>query len=326
VSSLLQDSSMILLGNYLVKRFNHEGAEVIAVSRTATSKRHSFPDGVRPVDMDITKPQTLLSAIKDADIVIHCAAKVGDWGNPREFAGSIRDGTAHLLGAVDRKKTKQFIYISSIAVYGMDCTGVVTEDLSAGVLSLPYAIAKVAAEEIVTNSYKNQNIPITIIRPANIYGPGSYHWTDRPAEIIRKGLMNLPAGFGKSNTVFVANVVEAIAGACNSPAAIGEAFNVMDDFLVGWDEFFLNYASVYGKKKIPVLPVWVMKSIAGSMEIMSRINRKPPLITKSAIDFLRFQGVFSIEKIRKLLNCYPPFGKEQAFAITREYLRNKFLE
>ncbi|MBW2192763.1 MAG: NAD-dependent epimerase/dehydratase family protein [Deltaproteobacteria bacterium] len=312
------------LGQYLVKRFHHEGARVIAASRTAASKANLFPSGVRPVDMDITDPDTLFPALEGAEIIIHAAAKVGDWGRPQTFVESIRNGTENLLNALNREKLKQFIYISSVSVYGIDRAGVMTEDLTADVLSWPYAAAKAAAEKVVMGFYSNYNIPVTIIRPANVFGPGSEHWTDRPAEIIRKGMMNLPSGFGKSNTVFVENVVEGIRCACNHPAAIGESFNISDEYLVGWDEFFLNYAAVFGKDKIVVLPVWLMKAMAVLLESISRLTDKPPLITRTAIDFLRFKGTYSIEKAQKQLGYQPLFGREKAFKITREYLKEKY--
>ena len=223
------------LGRSLVKRFHHDGARVIAASRTASSKANLFPSGVRPVDMDITDPGALFSALKGADVVIHAAAKVGDWGRPQTFVESICNGTENLLRALKKEKLKQFVYISSVAVYGSERSGAMTEDSTADGLSWPYAAAKAAAEKIVMEFYGTYNIPVTIIRPANVFGPGSEHWTDRPAEIIRKGMMNLPSGFGKSNTVFVENVVEGIACACNHPAAIGESFNISDDYLVGSD-------------------------------------------------------------------------------------------
>ena len=77
-------------------------------------------------------------------------------------------------------------------------------------------------------------------------------------------------------------------------------------------------------KKIRVLPVWLMKSTARFMEYISRLTGKQPLTTRTAIDFLRFPGVYSIEKAQKLLNYRPPFNKEKAFQITREYLRAKY--
>ena len=322
--SVLITGATGFLGHYLVRRFHREGAQVIAAGRKATSKEHSFPNGVHAIDLDITIPHTLPAASKNAEIIIHAAAKVSDWGKEQEFMENIRDGTGNILNSLNREKLKQFIYISSVAVYGDHQKGVLTENLRADTFSWPYAAAKAAAEEIAMDFYRNHNIPLTIIRPSNIYGPGSTHWTDRPAEIIRKGLMNLPKGFGKSNTVFVENVVEGIVCACNNPAAIGETFNISDDFLVNWDEFFLNYASVFGKQNITVFPVWLMKSIAVFMEFTSRLTGKPPLITRKAIDFLRFQGTYSIEKAQRHLDYHPPFNKEKAFEITRDYLMAKY--
>ena len=52
---------------------------------------------------------------------------------------------------------------------------------------------------------------------------------------------------------------------------------------------------------------------------------KTPLITRVAINFLQFQGTYSIDKARKLLDYRPPFSREKAFEITREYLRTKYL-
>jgi nucleoside-diphosphate-sugar epimerase len=312
------------LGSYLVRRFHREGARVIAASRTATAKRHAFPDGVHAIDIDIILPDTLPPATKDAEIIIHAAAKVSDWGKEYEFIESIRDGTENMLNALNKEKIERLIYISSVAVYGHAQEGAFEEDMISDTLSWPYAASKAAAEKIAMDHHRNHGIPVTIIRPTNIYGPRSRHWTDRPTELIRKRLMNLPKGFGKSNTVFVENVVEGIVCACKELAAIGEVFNISDDFLVDWDEFFLNYASVFGIRKIRVLPAWIMKSIAGSMEFTSRLTGKPPLITRLAIDFVRFQGTYSIGKAQNLLNYSPAFNKEKAFKITREYLRTKY--
>ena len=67
-----------------------------------------------------------------------------------------------------------------------------------------------------------------------------------------------------------------------------------------------------------------MKAMAVLLESMSRLTGKSPLITRTAIDFLRFKGTYSIAKARKLLGYQPPFDREKAFRITRKYLEEKY--
>lgn len=56
---------------------------------------------------------------KGSGIIIHCAAKVGDWGSPEEYELTNIQGTHELLKSCRIHKIQQFIYMSSMAVYGL---------------------------------------------------------------------------------------------------------------------------------------------------------------------------------------------------------------
>ena len=53
-----------------------------------------------------------------ADLVFHCAAKVGDWGRWREFQTGCLDATAALARAAVQAGVDRFVHISSTSAYG----------------------------------------------------------------------------------------------------------------------------------------------------------------------------------------------------------------
>lgn len=118
---------------------------------------------------------TLASGALDlpaADFCIHMASKVfipDSWENPFEFYQTNTMGT---LAALEycRKHKAQLIYFSSF-VYATPLNNPIKEDAPLGVNN-PYNHSKLLAEELCQFYAKSFGVPVTIIRPFNIYGPG----------------------------------------------------------------------------------------------------------------------------------------------------------
>jgi nucleoside-diphosphate-sugar epimerase len=311
------------VGRHLVERLVRDGYEVVAGSRSAAKQATSFPAGVRTVTLDITDPATLGPALEHVDIVVHAAAKTGDWGRPREFERVLRDGTQHLLDACVRHRLSRFVHLSSAIFYGTTGRGAMTEGMLPGHSHLPYGEGKIAAEHAVKQAREQHGLPTVILRPANIFGPGSRLWTDRPARLIEQGLMSLPLDYGKANPVFIENVVEAVCTVCRHDGAIGDTFNVTDDDQLTWRDFFGAYAAALGKGEIALRAPWMLYGLASSLETLASVTGRPPLLTRHAVTHLRFQGTYAPSRLAERLGYRPVVGIQEALRRTADYLRDR---
>ncbi|MEM7308577.1 MAG: NAD-dependent epimerase/dehydratase family protein [Planctomycetota bacterium] len=170
------------IGRRLVQRLLDEGRPVTAVVR----RFHSLPpvlvegarDGrVRLIRASLEDAESLARAVEGADAVVHLATGGGDSWEAVERA--MVQGTERLAEAALAARVKRFVYVSSTAALylGHDCGSEVVSD-EVGPDPQPgerplYARGKIAAEKAVLELYKNRGLPVTIVRPAVVMGPGT---------------------------------------------------------------------------------------------------------------------------------------------------------
>ena len=113
---------------------------------------------------------TSVPYIKEFDVIVHCAglAHQSNSNQSEEYEAINVIGTKNLLRGLNHSP-KQFIFISSVAVYGIDHGEFISED---GALSgsSPYAISKITAEEMVKEWSLNRGVKCLILRLPLIYG------------------------------------------------------------------------------------------------------------------------------------------------------------
>jgi nucleoside-diphosphate-sugar epimerase len=111
-----------------------------------------------------------------------------------------------------------------------------------------YGAAKIAGEEIITNSCA-EGLAATIIQPTIIYGPYSTEWSVAPLNILRHGNYVVPTT-GRCNPVYVDDVVRAIILAVTKPGAIGKRYIVSGQETLSWSEFYGYYSRMGTKGQI----------------------------------------------------------------------------
>src|SRR6185369_11421737 len=96
-----------------------EGARVRALVRTPSKADALARLGVEVVEGDLTRPETLAPAAAGCRVVFHCAAAVGEVGDPAVFRATNVDGTRATAEAALAAGVERFVHVSSIAVYGL---------------------------------------------------------------------------------------------------------------------------------------------------------------------------------------------------------------
>ena len=145
------------------------------------------------------------------DTVIHLAgmahqmAPVAD----KEYFNVNYELTRQLAGIAKSQGVRQFIYISSVKVYGDNIHEILNES-SPCLPEDPYGSSKLKAEQYL-QSVQSDFFKVAIVRPPLIYGPGVKGNMIRLLQLASK---NYPLPFGKTNNarsmVFVDNLIELI--------------------------------------------------------------------------------------------------------------------
>jgi nucleoside-diphosphate-sugar epimerase len=277
--------------------------------------------GVEVVQADLLDAGSLRRAAAGCRAVVHAAAWTG--GVELSDAAGMRaniQGTANVLAAAGAARVERFIYISSVAVYGVNRAPLVDESMPTPVVGQAYPDSKIAAEKLVRAS----TVPWVIVRPASTYGPRGGAWTVGPIEQIKAGrLVLLDQDKGLVTTGYIDNVVEGLLLALAHPAAIGETFNLCDDRAVTFREFYMAYARMLGRESLPAVPGWFAALARTAPAGIARRLLGRPSIGPWSLHFRRNPSQFSVEKAKQMLGYAPKVSFEGGMRRTEAWLREE---
>jgi len=127
---------------------------------------------------------------------------------------------------------------------------------------------------------------VRVVRPANVYGPGSKPWVEEVARLLTAGRPALVDGGGQNaGLVFVDNVVDVMVRAAGGAASAGDVFNACDELPVTWARYFGDLARIVHANPPRSVPGWVARPMASIMEASGRVlglKSRPPL-TREAL-------------------------------------------
>lgn len=167
-------------------------------------------------------------------------------------------GTSNLLEGLKMNIPKQFIFISSVAVYGLE-SGININDDHPLLAKDPYGLSKIQAEHLVQDWCKQHSVVCTILRLPLVVGanpPGNLGAMIRG---IDKGYyFNIAAGTAKKSMVLAEDVAKAILGV----AKTGGIYNLTDGYHPSFAELSIFISSQLGKNKALNLSIRLARWIA----------------------------------------------------------------
>ena len=219
------------LGAHLVRRLAREGATVYAVDRT-------IREGAQDVawhraDLEDRGALTSLLARLKPETVLHVAGRVDLARTPEITDACIRENvhaTANLLWALEGSPLKAFVLTSTTEVYGRN-RAPFHEEQPIDPPS-PYAISKVAAEQLCRFFHEARGYPTAVLRLSTVYGPGQAEARLIPS-VIRAVLAGQPlamtSGEQRRDFVYVDDAIDGVLRAALEPAARGHVINLGHD-------------------------------------------------------------------------------------------------
>lgn len=262
MKSVLVTGAGGFIGSHLVEELVKVGANVKAFvkynSRNDWGMLELLPsDILREVEVvsgDIQDPFFVKKAVKGCEVVFHLAALIGipySYMAPKSYISVNVGGTLNILQAsLDENNIEKIVHTSTSEVYGTAKYVPIDEDHPLNPQS-PYAASKVAADKLAESYYLSFNLPVTIIRPFNTFGPRQSARAVIPTIItqaLKANVVNLGNLTSVRDLTYVKDTVAGFLKIAESENAIGTVNNIGTGVGIAIHELVEIISNILGKR------------------------------------------------------------------------------
>ncbi|MEI6050744.1 MAG: NAD-dependent epimerase/dehydratase family protein [Bacteroidota bacterium] len=236
--------------------------------------------GVNVIEGDVRDKPSILQGMKGCDWVINLANIYTFWEpNKSVYKTTNVDGTRNVMECALETKVSKVVHISSVVTYGKPSEVPFKEDSTPGPIRYSkYAQTKFEGDQIAWDLYKNKGLPLVIVYPSAVLGPGD----PKSSGAYVSGLIKkrLPATIFKKSIltwVHVKDVAEGIIKATEKPNNIGEKYFI-GNHQISLKDFNRMISEISGVS-LPIIsmPDFLAMSSAYMLTGISNLIKKPPI-------------------------------------------------
>ena len=259
---ILVTGSEGFIGSHLVEGLLKEGSKVRAFVLYNSFNSWGWIDTfsnskIKKIDVitgDIRDYHSVYSAMKGVDVVFNLAALIGipfSYQSQDSYVDTNIKGTLNVLQAAKKLKIKKIIHTSTSEVYGTAQYTPIDERHPINPQS-PYAATKASADYMALSFYSSFNLPVTILRPFNTFGPRQSARAVIPTIITQilsgKTLIKLGNVQTTRDFNYVSNLVDAFLKIAQTSGTDGQVYNAGSGSEVSIKELVNIINGILGKK------------------------------------------------------------------------------
>jgi len=268
---------------------------------------------------DIGPDTDWTEALREVNLVVHLAGRAhimreNARGAKAEYERINTFGTLHLAQMAAAANVQRFIFLSSVKVNGEE-----THDRPFMETDRPapqdfYAVSKWQAEEGLLHMHQQGRLPVVVIRPPLVYGPGVRANFLQLIRLVDSGLP-LPLGkiTNKRSLVGLRNLMDFIMKCLHNPSAAGEIFLVSDQEDLSTPDLVQRIGGFLGRSPYLIPIPWrllsIMAHLAGKTEAFGKVCHSLQV---------------NVEKSRRMLNWHPPFAVNEELEQTITWYKNEY--
>jgi UDP-glucose 4-epimerase len=295
------------LGSHLSEQLSKLGHEVIGIDNMIGGYKDNVPKNIKFYEVDCCNFDEIKKIMKGVEVVYHCAATAHEGlsvFSPFEITKNNYLASVSIFSAAVNEKVKRIIFCSSMARYGSQATPF-KESMKPMPVD-PYAISKVAAEDVLINLCELNNIEWVIAVPHNIIGPRQKY--DDPFRNVVSIMINR----------MLQNKAPIIYGDGNQKRCFSYIDDCLSCLLPMLDQKNLN------KEIINIGPDEEFVTINKIAEICSNITRTnlSPVYRPDRPREVK-HATCSADKARKLLNYKTSINLTEGIQKTFEYIKKR---
>ena len=252
------------------------------------------------IKVDLAKDVPHISS--QYDVVLHAAGKAHSIPKTdseiKEFYDTNYTGTVNLCSALESHGVpKSFIFISTVAVYGVDSGENITENEHLNG-NTPYASSKIMAEQYLSDWCAKHNVILTILRPSLIAGPGAPGNLGAMVKGISSGrYLSIAGGHARKSVLMVQDIARLVMLSADK----GGIYNVCDDT----QPTFRQLESIIAKQAGVCTPVSIPYWFAKCCALVGDCLGKRAPINSQKLRKIAKSLTFSNEKAKRMLNWTP---------------------
>ncbi len=302
------------VGTRLVRALTERGV----LCRLALHQRAYAPagetGGVETVPADLTRPETLVGLADGVDTVYNLAAvghvsALSPEAAERFYQVNVT-GVENLARACAGYPLARFVHFSSTAAIGTVRAAFIDESIRPQPRT-PYQQSKRQGEIVLEQIRAETGLPVVILRPCMIYGPGDRGEFYKFCRLMARGLFPRP-GLGANLTplVHVDDVVTAavLAGERGNP---GAAYFIAGEHSLKLAELQKIVTHALGiRRPYWYVPVWALLLGASLLELEARWRQRTPLVTRANIRSTVASREFRIDRARRELGYCPAIAPQ----------------
>ena len=306
------------IGRALAERYRALGAEVRGMDLRADPANNV-------VAGDLVRPRAWAEHARGCELFINTAAIVSLAASWKDYRDVSVDGVRNCLDIAIAGGAKRFVHFSSIAALGwQDIDG--DADEHSGVVigdNYRYGVAKGASEHVVLAAHAAGEIDCTIIRPGDVYGPGSRAWLIEPLKMAKAGSLVLPSGGrGRWTPVYIDDLLDGAMLAAGLPQGAGQIFHISASESICVRDFFTHHWRWAGRSgNPPSLPLWLAVAVTNTLWSFNRLFRRANEVAPDVMYMFSRSGGISIDKARRLLGYQPKMSLQEGLRHSEAWLR-----
>jgi nucleoside-diphosphate-sugar epimerase len=279
------------IGHELTKELVSNGHAVSALVRSRDKASGLAAIGVQLCVGDLDDTQLLEQAMEGADGVFHLAAYAKPWPNDATIYKHVNvQGTQHVLDAALKCGVQKVVVTSTASVYGPSEAPAIpvneTTRRTSPYTNL-YEYSKAEAEALA-RGYVERGLPVVIVSPTRVYGPGIETDSNGIAKLLRlylAGKWRFIPGDGEriGNYCFIDDVVAGHIQAMQQGRS-GESY-LLGGEDASYNKLFELFGQLSGKRRhLLHIPPWLLLLASRGLELGATLTRTKPLITPQWVE------------------------------------------
>ncbi len=312
-------------GSNICRRLIGQGEEVVAFVRPSLRVEPLQAMGVECRFVDIKDRAAVEQHFGGIDRVYHIAAAYrAEHVDTREFFLVNVEATRNLLDAAKKAGVRRFVHSSTVGVQGEIHDPPADENYRFEPGD-HYQESKKEGE-LLALRYHAEGLPVSVVRPVGIYGPGDTRFLKLFRPISKKMFVMIGSGESLYHMTYIDDLVDGFMLAGTRPEAVGEVFTIGGESYTTLRELVNIIADVLKKPRpfmrIPYLPVYAASVLCD--KLCRPLGISPPLYPRR-VEFFSKSRAFSIEKAKRLLGYAPKVGLYEGLGRTGAWYRQRGL-
>ena len=325
MSRILITGATGFTGGRLAERLRKDGAHVLAWVRPSSNTEQLENSGVEIATVDITDRDAVRRHFNDIDTVYHIAAAYRSEHVDRdEFQHVNVHATEHLLNAAGDKGISRFVHCSTVGVQG-EIKEPPADEAYRVSPGDHYQESKLDGE-LVARRFMRSGVPVSVVRPVGIYGPGDTRFLKLFRPIARGHFVMIGSGDVLYHMTYIDDLVDGFLLAGTKQEAIGEIFTIAGPEYTTIEELVNAIAAIQDvpppRFRVPFKPVFWASVVCD--RVCRLIGVSPPLYPRR-VEFFELDRAFNIAKAQRLLGYQPKVYLDDGLARTAAWYREQGL-